>query len=337
MATIEDVAKLAEVSTRSVSRYISGVSVRAETARRIDEAAKQLEFYPSAAARTLKGQSPGIISLITDNLTTTPWSFDIIKGVQEACDQHGKLLLIGETRNNPHMFDKLVTQFRQYKTEAIIKAAYFHRPVQVTQQFEFCPLVLVNCFDTNSKYPCILPDDEQGAYDLTNRLVSLGHEKIAFITLPEDLIATKLRLKGYKRALQSNNLKLDQSLIFTPESLGRRELSEWHLSILKTLVSLNEPPTAIMCGKDTSASNIIMHLKELGIRVPQDISVVGFDNYKVIAENCVPPITTVSLPYYEMGQRAAKMAIGLADKSIKDPKSERCRCEIIPRESDKER
>ena len=334
MATIRDVAERAGISVKTVSRFLSGFEgISAKTAEKIERAAEELEFYPSAAARTLRGQKTDIVSLIAENLTTTPFSYEIVQGVQSVCEQRGKLLLIGETRESEETFARLTDRFRQQKVEAIIYATFYHKPVEIKQQFKRCPLVLVNCYDTAGKFHSVVPDDEQGCYDLTRFLIEQGHRRIASITLPTDLVATQLRQQGFERAMADSGSEIHPSWIVHPQRLKPSEDMEWLGSVLDTLLASPSPPTAIMCGNDKMALRVIMQLHSRGLSVPSDISVVGYDDFKVISENIVPALTTASLPYFRMGQRAAELAIQAEEGKDIGVLCERIDCEIIERDS----
>ena len=334
MATIRDVAERAGISVKTVSRFLSGFEgISAKTAEKIERAAEELEFYPSAAARTLRGQKTDIVSLIAENLTTTPFSYEIVQGVQSVCEQLGKLLLIGETRESEETFARLTDRFRQQKVEAIIYATFYHKPVEIKQQFKRCPLVLVNCYDTAGKFHSVVPDDEQGCYDLTRFLIEQGHRRIASITLPTDLVATQLRQQGFERAMADSGSDIHPSWIVHPQRLKPSEDMEWLGSVLDTLLASPSPPTAIMCGNDKMALRVIMQLHSRGLSVPSDISVVGYDDFKVISENIVPALTTASLPYFRMGQRAAELAIQAEEGKDIGVLCERIDCEIIERDS----
>ena len=335
MATILDVAQKAGVSAKTVSRHLSGYQgISARTVEKIEAAARELEFFPSAAARSLRGQSSGIVSLITDNLTTTPFSYEIVQGVQSVCERQGKILMIGEARDNVQTFHKLVDRFRQQKVEAVLKATFFHKAIVVQQKFERCPLVMVNCFDPEHGFPSIVPDDEQGARDLTLRLLEMGHRRIAHLMLPEGMVATDLRHKGYTAALQSKGVPYDSGLVFNSKRMRPEEDVRWIDSTLAALLGAAEPVTAIMCGNDKMALRVLMRLRDRGMKVPMDVSVVGFDDFTPISENTLPALTTVRLPYYRMGERAAELALSLSNGEENSAGTEICHCEIIARNSD---
>ncbi len=336
MATIHDVAERAGVSTKTVSRYLSGFKgISDKTIKQIEKAAEELEFFPSAAARALRGQSSGIVSLIANKLTTEPMSVDIVKGIHDACEKRGKLLLIGETNSNQTTFTNLVERFRQQKTEAIIAATDGHKLIEITQSFERCPLVLVNCFDKEKKYSSVLPDDRQGARDLARYLISNGHRDIAYITLPEELIATGLRRRGFEQAMREASIPVNSKWVLSATHRPPAEDMQWLRTILEDMFKPKKRPTAIMCGNDKMAFRVLMLLHAMRIEVPRDVSVLGYDDFKLISEDTVPALTTVALPYYNMGQRAAEMALGIADNGTGPAKHVRMRCEIVQRDSDK--
>jgi LacI family transcriptional regulator len=311
MNSIKDVAALAGVSVKTVSRILNGYEgVSPKTAEKVDKAMKELEYYPSAAAQALKGVGAGIVSLITDSLTTTPYSYGIVAGIQDICEKNGLLLMIGETGGNMANFSKLVDDFRRQRAQAIILATVYHREVEITQAFKQCPLILVNCFEKNTTHPTILPDDEKGAFDATSHLISKGHTRIASLTLFEEMVATDLRLQGYKTAHKEHNIEIDNDLIrrgvFRDDNDEFVDLED----VLRELMALPNPPTAIMCGNDKMAMRVFMLVRGvMGYKIPEQISIVGYDNYKMIAENLVPKLSTVTLPYFSMGQLAAKLAI----------------------------
>jgi len=336
VATIHDVAARAGVSVKTVSRYLSGYKgVSPKTVARIEKAAAELAFAPSAAARSLRGAPSGIVCLITDNLTTTPFSFDIVKGVQAVCEAQHKLLLIGETRGSTETFERLMNRFRQQKAEAIVSATFFHKEVDIPRAADRCPLVLVNCFDTEGRHPSVVPDDEQGSYDLTRRLIGLGHRDIAFITLPSDLVATTLRDQGFRRALREAGLAIHEPWVIRSGRLDAEPEAAWLAEVLTGLLSGGRRPSAIMCGNDKMAFQVMMRLQAMGHALPHDVSVVGFDDYRLISENTVPPLTTASLPYHEMGVRAAELALAMAQDGVRTINAIRCRCELVARGSDR--
>lgn len=310
MTSIKDVALHAKVSVKTVSRILSGYDgVSDKTRERVVAAMQALEYYPSAAAQALRGQETGIVCLITERLTTTPDSFDIIAGIQHECERQGKLLMIGESGGKASSFERLVNDFRRQRAQAIIFATVYHREVSIEQSFSKCPLILVNCFEKELRHPTIIPDDENGAYEATLNLLKTGHKRIAFLTLFDDMPATHLRLRGYKRAHMEMGVEMQPELIH--EGVCRDPDDEFATipDILRDIMARSERPSAIMCGNDKMAMRVYMLIRRMGYKIPETISIVGYDNYRMIAENLVPKLTTVSLPYFQMGEKAAQLAL----------------------------
>jgi LacI family transcriptional regulator len=310
MSSIFDVAARAGVSVKTVSRILGDYpGVSPETRRKVEAAMKDLEYYPSAAARHLRGESSGIVSLIADNLTTTPDAYEIVAGIQSECEAAGKLLMIGETGGKASSFNSLVERFRQQRTEAMIYATMFHREVVIGQSFKHCPLVLLNCVDANGEHPAIIPDDRAGAFAATEALLKAGHRRIAYLTLFKDMRATTLRTEGYCEALKKHGLEADPDLIVPGVKTGSADEFVELPEVLKRLLEMKSRPTALFCGNDKMAMRVYMLVRRMGFRIPEDLSVVGYDNYKLIAENLVPQLTTVSLSYFGMGAAAAKLVL----------------------------
>ena len=314
MHSIEDVAKRAAVSVKTVSRILSGYAgVRPETRRRVQRAIEELEYYPSAAARSLRGKKVATLGVIAENLTTTPDAFEIVAGIQAECNKHDTVMMIGETSGRASTFDALVQRFRQQRASAVIYATMFMQEVKIEHSFRFCPLILVNCVDSKRSYPAIVPNDQAGGRAAAAELLRLGHRRIAFIGLFEDMHATQQRKRGYLAALRKHGVDIDERLIRTGVSnTGDGEFSPLP-GILEDLFRLTDPPTAILCGNDKMAMRVFFLLRRtMGKEIPRDVSVVGYDNYRLIAENLIPGLTTVSLPYFDMGAAAVRLA--LADR-----------------------
>ena len=292
MSSIKDVAITANVSVKTVSRVLGGFEgVSEKTRQKVEKAMSELEFYPSAAAQALRGQEKGVVCLITENLTTTPDSFDIIAGIQHECEKHSKLLMIGETGGSAKSFSRLVDDFRRQRAEAIIFATVSH------------------CYENVLRHPTILPDDYLGSFKLTEELIRNGHKTIAYLTLFDHMPATPLRVKGFNDAHEKAGLVLDEALIKEGVCSGQEDEFAELPSVLKDIMSRLNRPTAICCGNDKMAMRVFMLIRQMGYKIPETISIVGYDNYKMIAENLLPKLTTVSLPYFNMGQIAANIAI----------------------------
>ena len=171
------------------------------------------------------------------------------------------------------------------------------------------PLVLANCFDDRGT-PAILPDDRRWQADLVRRLIQAGHRRIGFLTLRRTMPAGQLRPLGYRDALAEAGLAYDPALLahvdFDEPETGPQLL--W--DTIDRMLRLPQPPTVICCGNDSMAMAVYGILRSMGLKMPEEIGVAGFDNYRVIAETLYPPLTTVELPYNAMGARAGATSDG---------------------------
>lgn len=310
MATIHDVAEKAGVSIKTVSRVLNGATeVSEKTRMRIEQAMRSLEFTPSAAARMLRGRPTGLVAVIAERLTTTPDSSEIIKGIQLVCEQLGKVLLIGETGGHAVIANRLVADMRERRVEAILFATPFHRQVALEQLLGGTRTVLANCFEVPGRYTQVIPDDEGGGYAAAQIVLQAGHRKIAFLQLIPDMVATVLRLRGFHRAMQEHGVTANAKwLIHGAEAADADEFSHLAEAVERLFATTNRP-TAILCGNDKMAMRVIFILQRRGLRVPADVSIVGFDDFRLISEALDPGLTTVALPYCEIGELSGRYAL----------------------------
>lgn len=317
MATIYDVAAYAGVSPKTVSRVINGdAPVSDKTRSKVETAIAALGYIPSSAARIMRSPHSGLVGLITGAISRTgentgghgiPDMF-LIKGIQQQIRAQSKILMIADIDNKPgqpgHM-EPLIRTFMEHRTEGILYVAGFHQEVLLPEVPSRCPMVLVNCFDLAGT-PSVLPDDEAGQYGLVRRIIQSGHKRIAYVTLQPGVEATRLRLAGYRRALADADIVFDPDLVQTGYPDFSNDSGSLISAILK-LLSLPLPPTVICCGNDEMAVRVYGILRTRGVRVPEQVSVAGYDNHSAIAETLFPPLTSTELPYLRMGEMAADL------------------------------
>jgi LacI family transcriptional regulator len=310
VSTIHDVAEKAGVSIKTVSRVLNDASsVSEKTRKRIEHAMQVLDFAPSAAARMLRGRPTDLVAVIAEKLTTTPDSSEIIKGIQSVCEQLGKMLIIGETGGRENAASRLVADMRTRRVEAIIFATPFHREVVLNEMLGQTPAVLANCFEAVPRFAQVVPDDEGGGYAAADAVLRAGHRKIAFLQLIEGMVATGLRLHGFLRAMQDHGAVPNPDwLLHGAKPVDDDEFGGLAGAIDRLFAGANRP-TAILCGNDKMAMRVIFILQRRGLRVPDDVSVVGFDDFRLISEALDPALTTVALPYREIGELAARQAL----------------------------
>ncbi len=313
MVTIYEVAKAAGVSPKTVSRVLNGEArVGEQTKKAVNEAIAKLGYVPSNAARMMRSNRSGLIGLITGALSqnlepsepTGLPALYIVQGIQQALADSNKTLMIADAGGDSTKVPQLMQTFLQHRVEALIYVADHHKAIEFDSSVANCPVVLVNGFDNNNT-PAVVPDDQQCQFDLVSALVEAGHKRIAYLTLANSMVATQLRIAGYKEALTHHQLPYDSTLVACARKAVDSDDGQLLQQELDSMLNLEEPPTAICCGNDEMAMRLYALINAKGLRIPQDISVVGFDNYRVIAETLSPPLTTVELPYFTMGQKAA--------------------------------
>jgi LacI family transcriptional regulator len=312
-ATIYQVAETADVSVRTVSRYLNDPScVSAKTSARIVEAMQALQFRPSKAARALKGVTPNLIGVVSDRITTSPDSFELIKGLQLAAKDLGKRLLIAECGGIEEDVPALIDELIEHRVDALIFATHFHRPVDTVRldRAMGTRLVLLNCYREDGSHPTVVPDDEQGARDGLAALQALGHRRIVVFELFPQMRATQLRRRGCLLAARDAGLPPP---VFVQGSQGATADDEFAaIDALVADVLARHRPTAIMAGNDKMAARIIQCLHKRQVVVPAEVSVLGFDDHPMLVHATDPPLTSVRLPYLQMGRRAAQVACDVA-------------------------
>ena len=327
MATIYDVAKLAGVSPKTVSRAINGdAPVGKKTKAAVDAAITQLGYVPSNAARMMRSNKSGLIGLITGAISQTndtpeptglPDLF-IVQGIQKVMAERGMTLMIADTAGSADNIPHLLRTFQEHRAEGILYVADYHKEITLPHVVTDLTIVLANCFDA-AGHPAILPDDRKGQYDLVRRLIAAGHHRIANLRLPENYIASHLRFAGYQAAMDDAGLDCDPALshLILPDDDPNQVVQI--KSTLANVLNMDAPPTVICCGNDKMALRVYGVLRSMGLRIPEDISVTGYDNYALIAETLFPALTTVELPYARMGVAAGTLLLDLIQSKTSAP------------------
>jgi len=332
-ASIEDIARRAGVGRSTVSRVINNSpDVSKEARTRVSQAIKDLDYRPSLAARHLRTQRSQTIGFITDMIATTPFAGNIIKGAQDLAWENGKVLLVINTGSSPEIEEAAIETMLERRVEGIIYAAMYHRVVDPPASIRKGPPVLLDCFCADGSLPSVVPDEVGGGRCATEVLLRKGHRRIAFINLSLSIaeIAAVGRLEGYRQALESYAVPFDEALL----RYGNAQADSGYEYTME-LMRLPEPPTAIFCGNDRIAMGCYLALKELGLHIPRDVAVIGFDNQRIIAKYLKPPLSTIALPHYKMGRWAVQYLIdqGGNVNSAGAPIQHRLDCPYISRKS----
>lgn len=334
MATIIDVAEKAGLSIKTVSRVINGdPTVKEQNRERVQDAIKVLGYRPNRMARHMRTMRSDIIGIVTDHIITTPFAIDIIRGAQAATYHSGKSLFTVTVNdsNNFHEYEAAIEKLLEHQVDGIIYGSMYHRVVQPPPNLLEVPSVLVNCFSDETTLSSFVPDEVEGGYVATKHLLEQGHRRIGFLNLKARLFASHGRLRGYQQALAAFDIPFDEALVVQEQ--GQSTANDGYLACQQLLARTSVD--AIFCGNDRMAMGAYDFLREHNLKVPEDISVVGFDNQEIIAEYLRPSLTTVALPHYEMGRLGVEAVIQLLDEPETDAVHQKVNCPLVIRQSTK--
>ena len=326
-----DVATLANCTQSTVSvvlNEIPKVKISAETRQRIHQAAATLGYVmdrPSVArAKTARD-----IAVIFDDLTVCPEAVNGADGVREFTWETGDIVHVYNCHGDEEMEARTVEAILRGGADAILYSTVRTRQVVIPQQLAktATPVVLFNCFSKDRAYPAVVPGDVAGGIRATEFLIAAGHRRIGHITGESWMEAAKDRNRGYRDALATADIPFDPALV----QEGNWQLRSGYEGTL-ALMALSRPPTAIFCSNDRMAIGCYEAIKELGLSIPGDISVVGFDDDEIAAE-MIPRLTTLKFPRHLMGAWAAERALSLESNREASYRIAKIECELVERES----
>lgn len=312
MLTMKDIAAQLGVSVSSVSLVLNDRDagrVNRETAGRIRELASTFGYVPNQLARSLKSKQTQTIGLVSDRVATVPFSSAMLAGAQEAAWRHGYVLMLVDTGGNEDLQTLAVQSLLQRNVDGLIVAATFHRTVETPQVPVSTPVVLLDGRPDADEQSAdfVVPDEERGAFDAVTHLIEAGHRRIGFCTVSAYPIADALRTEGYLRAMAAAGLPADPDLLATAADAATAE------GIAPARALLDQPassrPTAVFCFGDQIAMGFYQVARSLGLSIPDDLSIVGFDNQEFVAEALDPGLTTMQLPHRAMGEWAVERVL----------------------------
>lgn len=307
--TIKDVAKQAGVSHSTVSRALHGSSlISDETIERIRQIANEMGYSPSATARSLKTNRSHALGVIVSNIDD-PFFSEILQGIEETAQERGYSMLMAASQRDPERERAIVQDMRERHVDGLIICSASFSVEQRRKLLEYgIPIVMVNNQAAEEYRYSIYHDDVDGSRQVTRYLIELGHQRIAYLGNSLSGRTTLDRLNGFRQEIKSAGLNIFTG--YTHEVPGSRPNDG--LAALDHFLSLPQPPTAIFCYNDMLAIGVLNGLHKANIRVPADISVVGFDNI-VFSAYTNPPLTTFDQPKRYIGAEAARLILGLLD------------------------
>ncbi|OMP66987.1 LacI family DNA-binding transcriptional regulator [Domibacillus epiphyticus] len=308
MVSIKDVAQKANVSTATVSRVISKPeAVKEETSKKVLKAIQELNYQPNVLARQLRRLETKTILVIVPDITNTFFS-KVLRGIESVAVSNGYKVILGDAGNDVEREEEYLNVLRQKQADGIVMLTA-RMETGVIEKFSVdYPLVLACEYIEGSTIPTVSIDNVSSARKATEYLIALGHEKIGTITGPLNVVLGKDRLKGYTQAMARHNLSVEPFLV----QEGTFTFDSGYNMMMKFL-ALSNPPTAVFAANDEMAFGAVKAVKSRGLRVPEDVSVIGFDDieFSAIFE---PPLTTISQPTFEIGTKAMELLLKLMNE-----------------------
>lgn len=300
--TLRDVAHDSGVSLATASVVLNRskrVHISEETRQRVLDAAEQLGYQPRSRKGSQSHDARRIAYVV--NHVDKDISISSVNGAREVAWQHDYLLYVMSYGSDNNLKASIMEELEKGGFAGVIFASNVTREIEVPELPAHLPAVILNGYaKERMPWPTILPADLLGGHMATQHLIDRGYQRIAHISGEEWMDASRFRQEGYRRALVSNDRIVDESLI-------RR--ADWHTMTAyqetMSLMKLSSPPDALFIASDEMALGAYLAIRELGLKIPDDVAVVGYDN-SGLSEELSPGLTTVELPYYEMGQLAAE-------------------------------
>lgn len=305
MAKMSDVAKKANVSIATVSRVFSSPeTVAEETKKKVLKVVEELNYTPNVLARQLRKMETKTIVVVVPDITNIFFS-RVLRGIETIARENGYRVLLGDTENDITLENEyLKTLYEKHADGLILLTARTDR-ITIEKLSENYPVVLACEYLEGSNLPTVSIDNISAARKATEHLIKLGHRRIAHITGPMNVILSRDRLKGYKQAMESYELEVDPILIQEGDFYYKTGYN-----LMLKLLFIENPPTAVFAANDEMAIGAIKAIQSQGLKVPEDIAIVGFDNIKMSAIFS-PSLTTIGQPTYKIGEKAMNLLLDL--------------------------
>ncbi|MEE6274165.1 LacI family DNA-binding transcriptional regulator [Georgenia wangjunii] len=329
---IKDVAERAGVAPSTVSvvlNDVTSVRVTDATRERVQRAAAELGYVPNGLARGLRTRRSRTVAFISDVIATTPYAGQLIQGAQDTAWKAGYLLMLVNTGGDAELEQHAIRALRQQQAGGVLYATMYHRLIELPALLESVPVVLLDAAPASGQRPHVVPDEEAGARTAVVELAEHGHRRIGFVLDVGDSPAARGRLRGYHAALEEYGVHPDPSWVVRGASD-----SDGGEAAASRLLDRADRPTAIFAFNDQMAIGVYHAAAARGLRIPEDLSVVGFDDLYVLAREMRPGLTTVALPHYAMGELATQTLLGLVEHPLEPaPGGQLVPCPIVRRGS----
>jgi DNA-binding LacI/PurR family transcriptional regulator len=336
--TIVDIARKAGVAPMSVSRVINDTGYVSQQMReKVLKVVKELNYHPNALARGLKSQRTQVIGILLPDIVN-PFSAVLVRGIQEVLLPKGYSLFISTSERSVAREQAALRALFEHRADGLIVAT---RETKETNDFLVrlaepgLPMIVVGRQFNHPRVDHVTADHWKGAYEAVEHLISLGHRNIGFIGVSLVNGAGLRRFRGYLDALRDNNLAVNGKMIIGPDRITGPDYSTQDdgYEAMKRLLSQRKRPTAILARNDFTAMGAMFAIRDAGLRVPQDIAIVGFDNVPLSAYT-TPPLTTVDQTITEQGREAARLMLErISGDRARERRAICLECHLIIRES----
>jgi LacI family transcriptional regulator len=326
-ATIQDVAREAGVSVSTVSRVLNGKDdVASETCEKVLGVIAELSYASSLAARGMRSRRTNVIGLIMPDVAS-PYCIEVMRGVNQAIAQSNYDLIVYTTGD----VRKYGTADQERRYVSLLNGSITDGVIVVTPAATAfstdAPVVAIDPNNESPDCPSIIATNRAGALAAMTYLTGLGHRRIGFITGRLELVSASRRLRGYQEGLAASGIPLDEELVqisdYTTETAAERT---------RKLLTMANPPTAIFASNDMSAIGVYQAAQEVGVRIPEDLSVVGFDNLRE-STYLKPALTTIDQFISEMGSLATEMVVKLIKGETLERNLHKIPTQLVIRES----
>lgn len=313
--TIYDVAREAGVSMATVSRVVNGnANVKPSTRKKVLSVIQRLGYRPNAVARGLASKKTTTIGVVIPDISNVFFS-EVTRGIEDIATMYRYNIILANSDQKEEKELSLLDTMLGKQVDGIVMMSDAVTPKLLqTMENSPVPIVLAGSIDESKKLPSVNIDYFQATYEAIKMLIDNGHKRIAFISGPLSYtINAKYKLEAYKKALQDAGLEVDEALIVAEDDSYDGGMEAW-----KELNEIENPPTAYFAGSDELAIGIIHAAQDHGIKVPEDIEVISFENSK-LARMVRPQLTSVVLPLYEIGAVSMRLLTKFLNKEeVKD-------------------
>lgn len=311
---IRDIAKRARVSTATVSRTINRVpTVNPQLAKRVWSTIAEMGYYPNTQARALVSGRSRIFGIIISQITN-PFFPEMVQVFETIAAQNDYEIMITSTENDPTRMEHAVRRMIERRVDGVAIMTFGMEEVLLEDlKLREVPLVFVDVGSPRPRVNTIHIDYQHGIRQAVQHLAALRHERIAFITGPLGLKSAVARKQAFGKALQEIGIASDPNLILEGD-----HTMEGGMEAFSRLLSATNRPTAVMCSNDMTAIGVMRKCYEEGIKIPDDLSVIGFDDIR-LAQFVLPPLTTVQMSQSELGRLAFRALFAEVQRAQPDP------------------